>query len=79
VAIEALKERQSLSELASAFDIHPNQITTWKRQFLDNASQAFDSEATSQELKQAQEQLDELYGQVGRMKMENEWLKKKLP
>lgn len=79
VVLEALKERHTLAELATHFDIHPTQITTWKKQFLDNASQAFDSEAATEELHQAHKELDELYKQVGRMKMENEWLKKKLP
>jgi len=43
VAIEAIKERSSLQELASKYELHPNQISSWKREFLDNASLAFDS------------------------------------
>lgn len=42
MAIEALKERQSLTELATQFEIHPNQISKWKREFFDNAGWAFD-------------------------------------
>lgn len=41
IAINALKEQKSLSKLASHFEIHPNQISKWKREFLDNAEQAF--------------------------------------
>jgi transposase len=78
VAIEALKERQSLSELASAFDIHPNQLTAWKKQFLDNADVAFGQEGKHDELQKTREQLDELYKQIGQMKVETDWLKKKL-
>lgn len=77
VAIEALKEQKSLSELATHFEIHPNQISKWKREFLDNAEQAFDgSPATSEE----SEKIDvkELYSQIGQLKVENDFLKKSL-
>lgn len=42
MAIEPLKERQSLTELATQFESHPNQISKWKREFFDNADWAFD-------------------------------------
>ncbi len=78
VVLEALKERQTIAELAERFELHPNQISTWKTQFLANASVVFDSEDSNEELDKARAQMDELYNQVGRMKMENDWLKKKL-
>ena len=47
VAIEALKERQTLSELAVKFDLHPNQISQWKQEFLENSSLVFEQKTKS--------------------------------
>jgi transposase-like protein len=78
VVLEALKERETIQELAVKYEIHPNQITTWKKQFLDNADAAFNQDSSNEELEQARGQLDELYKQIGQMKVETDWLKKKL-
>jgi transposase-like protein len=78
VVLEALKERETIQQLAVKYEIHPNQITTWKKQFLENADAAFNQDGKNDELQQARQQLDELYKQVGQMKVETDWLKKKL-
>ena len=78
IVLEALKERQSLSELAEKYQLHPNQITNWKKQFLENAEQAFSDRKAAAEQKKTLRQMDELYQQIGQMKVENDWLKKKL-
>ncbi len=77
VVLEALKERRTISELAQQFDLHPNQITTWKKEFLTGASKLFEAPGDP-ECDALQQKQDELYQQIGRLQVENEWLKKKV-
>jgi len=76
VALEAAKGQQTLSELATKYGLHPNQISQWKRQLLESGADVFnrtgDKEAQTKNAEQS-----ELYEQIGRLKMELEWLKKK--
>ena len=76
VVLEALKERQTLEALAKSYELHPNQITTWKKEFLSRASTVFDSKAPDP----ADPAVDpeKLYAQIGQLKVENDFLKKKL-
>jgi transposase-like protein len=74
VALEAAKEQQTISQLASEFSLHPNQISDWKKQLLKNGRTVFQPNGKNQ-LQVIQE--SELYEQIGRLKMELEWLKKK--
>ncbi len=79
VVLEALKERFSIQELAVKYGIHPHQITDWKRHFIEKSDLVFDKTARSDNEEKDQEKLIELlYSQIGQLKVENDFLKKKL-
>lgn len=75
VALEATKGQRTLSELSSEFSVHPNQISQWKRQLLENGADVFNQNGASRDRDQDAVQT-ELYEQIGRLKMELEWVKK---
>jgi len=76
VALEAVKELKTINEIASVYDVHPTQIKSWKKQLLTEGSTVFGQNAAHQLRKQETREV-ELYEQIGRLKMELEWLKKK--
>jgi len=79
VVLEALKERSTIEELARKYELHPNQIHLWKKEFLNKASVVFSSgESLSEDKKRYEEEREKLYAQIGQQKVEIDWLKKKL-
>lgn len=76
VALEAARGSRTLSELASEHQVHPNQISQWKRQLLEEGADLF-SRAKADRQKDQEALQTDLYEQIGRLKMELEWLKKK--
>lgn len=76
VALEAIKEELTLSELAAKYELAPSQISDWKKHFLASASSVFSSESVKKEDKK--EDIGKLYEQIGRLQVENAFLKKNL-
>ena len=69
VALEAIKEEQTLVELGQRFQVHPNQITEWKKQLLERASEIFDKGKKPQG-----PDMKELHAKIGQLTMENDFL-----
>jgi len=76
VALAALREDKTRAELASEFDVHGNQISEWKKQLLDALPEVF-GKRREQDAKQQEELVEALYQQIGQLKVELDWLKKK--
>lgn len=75
VALEAVRGEKTVSELASQYEVHPTMINNWKRQLLDEASSLFEKGSeTSQANESQQAQIDELYRQIGQLKVERDFL-----
>jgi transposase-like protein len=79
IVLEVLREEKSLSEIAAEYEIHPNLLSRWKTEFINNAGRAFSKEADETEkVRQSYEkEKDELLRQIGQLSYEVTWLKKK--
>ena len=76
VAVEAVRGERTLNELAAQFEIHPTQVVQWKQRLLAGASDLFTGGVERDAAQEAQLR-DQLYQQIGQMKVELDWLKKK--
>jgi len=76
VALEVIKGERTISEIASQFEVHPNQITKWKKQLLENVSAVF-SRKKDPEIDELRKLNEELYKKIGKQNIELEFLKKK--
>jgi len=77
VVLRAFKEDLTMAELSSKFEIHRSLIQRWKNEAMQGFPQLF-SEKLSDKVKKDGELISELYKQIGQLKVENDWLKKKL-
>ena len=76
VALAALRNEETIAELAQRFGVHPTMVTSWKRTLTDGATDIFDTGNKSR--KQAEGQIDELYRHIGQLKVERDFLERKL-
>lgn len=76
VAIAALKGQQTINEIAAEFGVHPTQVNTWKKQLLESSVDVF-SKGKQKREEDFERERDQLFNQIGRLKVEVDWLKKK--
>jgi transposase-like protein len=74
VAIEALKERETLAEISKRYEVHPNMISKWKQEFLERAGEVFEKKSDGD----SEVDVDKLYTKIGQLEMQNDFLKKNL-
>ncbi len=72
--LEAMKEEKMTAQIASEYGVHPNQIRQWKKQILESLPAVFSDRRPRKE-KQHEELVEELYRQIGQLKVELDWLK----
>jgi len=77
VAIEAIKGLQTVNELASEYSVHSTQINNWKHQLLESSKMAFTHKGELKKQQAYEKERDQLYSQIGQLKVELDWLKKK--
>lgn len=75
VALEAVQNESTVAEIAQKYGVHPTMVNNWKRALLDGASNIFDKGQKSQQQNDAK--VDELYRQIGQLKVERDFLSKK--
>jgi transposase len=73
VALEAIKERETISELSRRFDVHPNMITKWKQEFITKSKLIFEKDLPYQD---SDSQIEMLYAKIGKLEVERDFLKK---
>lgn len=81
VALEALKEDKTISEIGAKYGLHPKMVSQWKQEFVENASSVFtrnkkDAQLQN-ELNDKEQRIEDLYKEVGQLTLEVNWMKKK--
>ena len=76
VGLEAIRGMKTINEIAQEYGVHPGQVSDWKREILEQAKTLFDGKRGPKPVAAHQEP-DLLYGEIGKLKVELDWLKKK--
>ncbi|MET3109606.1 transposase [Oxalobacteraceae bacterium GrIS 1.18] len=77
IGLEAVRGLKTISEIAQAYSVHPQLVGQWKKEILESAGILFETKRGPKPVEDKSGE-DRLYGEIGRLKMENDWLKKKL-
>jgi len=76
VALEAIRGQKTINEIASQYDVHPNQVGIWKKQALESLPEVF-SNGKARSIEEERTKLDALYQQIGQLQVELSFLKKR--
>ncbi len=76
IALEAIKGDKQVSEIAAEYNVHPNQISQWKKQLLEHGAEVFDSKDSKKS--NHEKEMEQLYKTVGKQQVTIEWFKKSL-
>ena len=79
IVLEILREEKTITQIASEYEVHPNQLHRWKKRAVDYLPEAFENDEKQERTQAAahERQMEELYSEIGRLTTQLNWLKKK--
>ena len=77
IGLEALRELATVPDLAQHYEVHPNQIYSWKKQLLDHAAKVFDPKAAPDPVAAREREMDKLHAKIGQLTVERDFLAKR--